>query len=304
MQIREQTLLTRFDFKDLPRDCSVCNVSVSWDGEPILLCEEGKPPRPSRDAGIEAVVSYLNSPPRAHHILHWVNGSPSSLRFDNPGFVTTNHAQPFAEGWLLGEARGGAARIFDNSGTMLRALNLGDAIEDIQTTRDGHIWVGYFDEGVFGNGIGQAGTICFDSEGNALFRYNELASKQALPDISDCYTMNVEENVVWLCYYTDFPLVCLKTFEVSRLWSKFGATRAVAVRGQSFIRFPAYDDPYLRLLDCDSGNEIQLQLIAPDGTNLSQLRHTSTGSEYVAFQVRARGSRMYIYDEHGLYELP
>jgi hypothetical protein len=175
----------------------------------------------------------------------------------------------------------------------------------MQTTADGQIWVGYFDEGVFGGGIGRAGAVCFDAAGKPVFRYNEFAIAQNLPPVADCYTLNVAEDAVWLCYYTAFPLVCLRDMQFDRVWPDFGATKAVAVRGKTFIRFPAYNDPYLRARGSVSEEEILLQLIAPDGRNLSQLSRSSHSDyESVQFAVCARGARMYVFDERGLYELP
>lgn len=310
MDTRQVQLVERFRFSDLPKDCNVVTVSIDWSGEPIVLCQEGKPAQPPaatiQSREIDALLAWLNSPPRAHHIIHWQDGSLSDMRIENPGYVTTSHVQPFQDGWIVGEGRGGDARILDRSGRLLRKLDLGDASEHLQTTPDGHIWVGYFDEGVFGNGIGQAGAICFDSEGHQLLRYNNLAREKGLPDIADCYALNVADDAVWLCYYTDFSLVCLKQMQVDRVWPQFGATRAVAIRGVSFVRFPAYGSPYLRARSCDSKQETELKLIGPDGRNLSQVTpgKRGGGQGYVAFQVCARGSRMYVYDDYGLYELP
>jgi hypothetical protein len=115
----------------------------------------------------------------------------------------------------------------------------------------------------------------------------------------------VAAETVWLCYYTDFPLVCLKQMQINRVWTEFGATKAVAIRGDSFVRFSAYKDPFLRRRSFHSEDETKLTLIAPDGRLISQLTPgLGEGSEYVSFQVCARGERLYVYDEQGLYELP
>ena len=118
------------------------------------------------------------------------------------------HIQRFQDGWLVGESRGGQTKLYDPQGRVRAELDLGDASEDLQTTPEGHIWVSYFDEGVFGNGIGAQGVVCFDGAGVPLFRYAEFAEQHGLPMISDCYAMNVGPGgEVWLNYYTDFPLV-------------------------------------------------------------------------------------------------
>ena len=75
---------------------------------------------------------------------------------------------------------------------------------------EGRIWVGFFDEGVFGNfgwnhpgptGLGAAGLVALDDHGEVLWRFNE---DQML--ISDCYALNVHRPEVWAYYDTDFEL--------------------------------------------------------------------------------------------------
>lgn len=304
MMVREQRLIERFNFADLPKDCALSNVCIAWDGEPLLLCEEGRLARPPRGAGSDAHVAYRRSTARAHHIVSWQDGKPLSLRVENTAYQTTLHIQPFRDGWLLAEARGGAARILDGAGRLLKTIDLGDGSEDIQTTGDGQIWVSYFDEGVFGLGIGQAGAICFDSGGKPIFKYNDFAASKGLPFIADCYTLNVIEDAVWLCYYDDFPLVRLQHFQSTGVWKNFGATKAVAVRGETVVRFPAYDTPFLHLRTLDSNDETRLKLVAPDGSLLSELKPPGQQPAYVPFVVRARGARIYVFDEHRLYEVP
>jgi hypothetical protein len=103
-------------------------------------------------------------------------------------------------------------------------FDLGDGSQDLQTTLDGKIWVSYFDEGVFGGGIGNQGLVCFDAAGVPVFRFAEFAEKHGLPMIYDCYAMNVaSENEIWLNYYTDFPLVRLRGFQLDQVWSSFPA---------------------------------------------------------------------------------
>ena len=122
------------------------------------MFEEGRPARPQPDAGMEATVKWMKTPPKRHHLLHLQYGTVSQVSFENPDvLLTTAHIQQFDDGWLLAEARGGHAQICDQTGYPRRTLDLGDASKHLQTTPDGHIWVGYFDEGVYGGGIGSEG---------------------------------------------------------------------------------------------------------------------------------------------------
>ena len=82
----------------------------------------------------------------------------------------------------------------------------------------------YFDEGVFGGGLGPQGLICFDGGGTPIFQYREFAERNGLPPIDDCYAMNVAANGdVWLNYYSNFPLVHLRDFALEQVWPNFGA---------------------------------------------------------------------------------
>ena len=122
-----------------------------------------------------------------------------SVTFEQSTGLTTLHVQPFHDGWLLCESRGGRAAAYNRAGRLERILDLGDASKDVQTTSDGKIWVSYFDEGVYGGGIGQHGVVCFDSRTGAIFKYSDFAEQHELPLIDDCYAMNVVgDDEVWL----------------------------------------------------------------------------------------------------------
>jgi hypothetical protein len=78
--------------------------------------------------------------------------------------------------------------------------------------RPGH-WVGYFDEGVFGNygwggpgpePIGAHGLVRFDER---LERAWDYPYDTGFDAICDCYALNVSAETVWACYYTAFPVV-------------------------------------------------------------------------------------------------
>jgi hypothetical protein len=302
-------LIERLLFSSVPADWQLCAVSVDWEGEPLVLFQEGKPPRPKPEHGMDATLRWLNAPPTKHHLIHWRNEGIEQVTFENPtGLLVTTHVQPIGDGWLVAEGRGGLARVFNNRADLDRTLDLGDAIEHVNTTPDGNIWVSYFDEGVYGNGIGTNGLVCFDPRGTPIFQYLDFAKQHGLPFISDCYTLNVTGSSAYVSYYTDFPLVCIRDFRLHRVWNDFGANKAIAIRANEFVTFPAYNKPFLTVRSVESPEARIWELNAPDGRRLSTLaggppETTSTGW-YVPFQCVARGSRLYVYDDTGLYELP
>jgi hypothetical protein len=155
--------------------------------------------------------------------------------------------------------------------------------------------------------MGASGLICFDSDGKPVFEYSGFADKHNLPDIDDCYALNVADDAVWICYYSAFPLICLKNFQAARVWHEFGDSSAVAVRGSQAVRFPAYRKPYLVARDLNDSTETIWNLTDQDGILLAksagevheeELRYRSP------FSVAARGSKIYVHTENALFELP
>src|SRR3569832_2073348 len=103
--------------------------------------------------------------------------------------------------------RNGALSV-PKTGAVSRIL-LGDGIENMSIDTRGRIWVGYFDEGVFGNfgwsdpgppPIGAAGRVCFDAAGTKLWEYD-----QHRRPIDDCYALNVQGDNASVFTYADFP---------------------------------------------------------------------------------------------------
>lgn len=213
-------------------------LTLDWAGRPLLLFVEGKPPQPDFHANnMDAWSTWYRTPPKAHHLVYQEADRLQSVAFDQSQGLSTFHVQRFKEGWLLGERRGGRTTIYDKGGAVCSTLDLGDASEDLQTTPDGLIWVSYFDEGVFGRGIGREGLVCFNSGGDPVFNYARFAEESALPMIDDCYAMNVDPTgAVWINYYTDFPLVRLSNFKLDQAWNAFGVLgNTFAVRGHQVI---------------------------------------------------------------------
>lgn len=106
------------------------------------------------------------------------------------------------------------AAVFGPTGFIERSGVLGDGIEDVQVSPSGRILVSYFDEGIAGaNGwsarsglppVGAPGLVEFSAMLVPIWRY---APPQGLPPIADCYAMNLADESLWTCYYTDFPIV-------------------------------------------------------------------------------------------------
>lgn len=99
-------------------------------------------------------------------------------------------------------------------GKVRRSIMFGDGIEHMLVDRLGRAWVGYFDEGVFGNlgwgdpghpqPVGSPGLLRFDLETGEI----DWAFKppEGSDYIADCYALNVDGDRAWMSYYTDFDL--------------------------------------------------------------------------------------------------
>lgn len=139
------------------------------------------------------------------------------------------------------------ALVVTDQGEHNARFGLGDGIEDVQATRDGTFWVSYFDEGLSGpprqkggRTDWQSGLVNWSLDGRILYEYPG--------DVMDCYAINLEnDNSLWACYYTDFPLVNIVGHEIAR---DFPATAcgaklfAVSRRGVLFgIGYGAADEP-------------------------------------------------------------
>jgi hypothetical protein len=174
------------------------------------------------------------------------------------------------------------AVVVDPDGQLLHEATLGDGIESIQTTPSGDVWVGYFDEGVFGNfgwngpgpaPIGQSGIARFDS--NLIMQW-EFPSHvdNRWGSVDDCYALNVVGEVAWACYYSDFPIVRIDGGRVSGWRNTVRGARALAVdyRGKILLA-GGYGPERDRLVEgrlSNDGLEVinESRLTLPDGSEL------------------------------------
>ncbi|GAA3198635.1 hypothetical protein ACFO1B_02180 [Dactylosporangium siamense] len=137
------------------------------------------------------------------------------------------HVQPLPGGRLLVvAARGGGAAIFDGDGVRLRRARVSDGIEHVLTTPSGRVWIGYFDEGVYGGDpVAHHGIVRYDAdlETEWLFPFDT-----GFGAVDDCYALNVDGEDAWSCYYSDFPVVHLAGDAVTG-WRNAGGQGANAL---------------------------------------------------------------------------
>jgi hypothetical protein len=96
--------------------------------------------------------------------------------------------------------------------------------------------VGYFDEGVYGNfgwgdretsaPMGASGLVRFSPDLQPDWHYPSHVDTWGA--ISDCYALNVDDETVWTCYYTGFPIVRVRGDVVTGWRNDFSSVRALA----------------------------------------------------------------------------
>jgi hypothetical protein len=249
-----------FDFCEVIGDRHLVTATVGPNFDPVLLSSEQAPDY----IDSPAVDSFPNGRAegpnkfRVHHMLENDMWETIDLPETEGNFY---HVQPLGEReWML--VRGRAmdkevlnAHVYDGSGRRVRSFHAGDAIEDVQTTMDGRIWVSYFDEGACGGTkLEHNGLVCFDSRGRCMFEYATLVGDD-VPPIFDCYALNVcSDREAWLCYYSDFPLIQLIDGKPDGIWTKLPVcgSHGFAVSGATVLFAGGYkrkDELFLVQLD-------------------------------------------------------
>lgn len=190
-------------------------------------------------------------------------------------------------------------------GSIVRRGCLGDGIEHVQVAENGTIWVGYFDEGVFGNfgwgyggpePLGAPGVVAWSLE---LEKVWELDASQGL--VADCEALNVAGDDVWVCPYTDFPVVRISDGG-ARVFSppnQLLGVDGIIVDGERFGLIGSYEEPSLFITGGLAGDrwiiETRGELTLPDGSPLPKVdvhcrgavAHLFHGSTWYTFALNA-----------------
>lgn len=136
--------------------------------------------------------------------------------------------------------------VLDDTGTAVVSATIGDGIGHVRTTPAGSVWVGYFDEGVYGNygwgrpgpkPVGAPGIVRFTPDLQVAWRY-----PYGVPygPVDDCYALAGDGEAVWACYYSGFPIVHLASGEVRGWRNDVGGARALLADGASAALLGGY----------------------------------------------------------------
>lgn len=140
------------------------------------------------------------------------------------------------------------ALIFAEDGSVVARGCLGDGIEHVQTDEAGTIWVGYFDEGIFGNlgwgerggppPLGSPGIVRWSTGFEKLWEFKHEGTY-----IDDCYALNVASDGVWASSYSDSPIIRIDAGRV-RVFSTsdLSGPKGVVAEGSRVGVLGRYDD--------------------------------------------------------------
>jgi hypothetical protein len=224
------------------------NVTVGPTLDPILLSLEQWPDYRTQTSHASFSRNRARRP--NHFRVHRLAGLTWEVLDLAPTSENYHFVQPLpGERWLLvrSRAEGEAdhnASVHAPDGHPLDSFHAGDGIEDVQATEQGRAWVSYFDEGVFGDtALGQTGLASLDPHGRPIFRFTDLGPDPLVQSMADCYALNVcSDKEVWLCYYTNFPLVQLLAGSLAGWWPMpVQGSHGFAVDGGGVLLGGSYD---------------------------------------------------------------
>jgi hypothetical protein len=192
----EVTARPILDFADVLAGRYLIDVCITSSLDPVILSLDREPDY-RQGCFPKKRAAQLNS----FRIHHTTEAAWASVDLD-PTDENYHKVQSLPEQqWLLTRGRAADARdrnahVYSAEGHLVRSFHAGDAIEDVQTTDQGRVWISYFDEGVFGNTpLGNSGLACLDRHGRPLFAFSDLG----VSSLADCYALNVSSNQeTWL----------------------------------------------------------------------------------------------------------
>jgi hypothetical protein len=181
--------------------------------------------------------------------------------------------------------------IFDPRTGQMDHIRLGHGISDLQIDERGRIWVAYFDEGILGNSVGQAGLVCFSSYGEKIWEFPTDADYA----IDDCYALNVAGAEAAIFFYSSFPVCKIGAdFQLSWWRTELQGCHAFAMSETEILFSSQYressDTAHLGRLAADEIVDVrQVRLLMPDG------------SPRPSGRLQGRGKHLYHLGKDGVY---
>jgi hypothetical protein len=280
---------------DLVPDKFLLNVSSGPHGEIVAVSVDRNPWYPD-----------FAEPPYAYTVACWLDGATRLLRLDGvPQRVS--QVQPLGHDAFLPAAPRASrdlepnAMVVDAGGEVRERFAISDGVEHVQIDPDHNLWVGYFDEGVVGYlTLAPEGLVRFGPSREATFRFNTLARTRGIPELWDCYALNVASGRdVYTYYYGEsvdeyFPVVHIRDGDIADVWriTTVRGAHGLAVDGTRALFSGVYQRPQrLNLVDLKTG--VARAITATDDTG-----------RLIAFEhAWGRGNILYLLDARGVWAL-
>jgi len=132
-----------------------------------------------------------------------------------------------------------------------------------------------------------------------MFEYIDFAKENDLPLIDDCYAMNATgEGEVWLSYYSTFPLVAIRNFQLVQVWESFGCISGAFALLEGAVVFSECYTPR------QEGSHLLRRTLSQSPQSELLVTVDEKGQPIVGrFKTAGRGSRFYIWTAAALYEM-
>jgi hypothetical protein len=228
---------------------------VGWDGIPYVVTALDPLDDRTHHPGGALFPKIRPDAPQCYRIYRADPGGASLVATIGPEPFNIHQVQPVGHDHFLlvssrcryrEEGPDENGRFYHVDGRFLQGITLGDGIQDVAVTPEGLIWTSYFDEGVFGNfgwtdPLGASGLVAWQQDGTVAYTYQP---GDELDHVCDCYAMNACGNDVWICYYTDFPLVLIRDGAVAAHWTiPVSGADAFAISEDHALLRGGYENP-------------------------------------------------------------
>ncbi|MDG9715932.1 hypothetical protein [Streptomyces sp. DH24] len=257
----------------------VLHSTVDAHGRAHWLLSERAPDR-AREGPVDALVVTVE------------DGSPYETRLSAVLPQCTRVEALPDGGFVLYASRTGGGepqvQVFDALGRPTWTFRVGDAVQHLLADEAGDLWVGHFDEGIYGDDLSGPGLRRWSSTGEPLWAHAPGSKREF---IDDCYALNVTGRTAWTCPYRDFPLIGVQRDGTVRVWENpVRGASGLAVRGPRVAFFGGHGDDHDRLVVADLGGDAvtpvaQGRLVRPDGGTIGGRR------------VVGRGFRLYVQEK-------
>jgi hypothetical protein len=185
--------------------------------------------------------------------------------------------------------------IYDTSGKIVRKLQLGIDLNQLQCDADGHLWVTYDTTKYRNAPINTAGLVCMDTQGKILFRFNTKENRKDAPSVKYGLALNVAaDHKVSVCPNRQGSIVKLANGSVDRvmIYGPASGCSAMAITGTSIL-FDKCDMAENRMMFADMEHNKSFYVSPVDDSgNVIELEQRGFA---------ARGSRLYFTDKKAVY---